>query len=209
MRMRCLNGAGIEVNVDAVILAGGQSRRMGVPNKALVSLAGKPLVNHVADRLSSQVDLVCLSGHKETLTNLGYPIIEDQGAKFSGPLAGLYSTLLYPKLTNADYLLLAPCDGPFIPENLVKELYEAVVQFDADVAVVRYEGFIQATFSLWNKRVLDAVRQALLVDQLGGFKPLLKRLKSEYLDWPKQKINPFFNINTEKDLYFAKRLLCP
>ena len=209
MRTRCLDGKGIEVNVDAVILAGGQSRRMGVPSKALMSLAGKPLVNHVADRLVSQVDLLCLSGNREILANLEYPIIEDQGVRFLGPLSGLYSTLLYPKLTNADYLLLAPCDGPFIPENLVKELYEAVIQFDADVVVVRYEGVIQATFSLWNKRVLGAVKRALLVDQLGGFKPLLKRLRSEYLDWPKQKINPFFNINTEKDLYFAKRLLCP
>jgi molybdopterin-guanine dinucleotide biosynthesis protein A len=197
------------MNVDAVILAGGKSSRMGVPNKALISLAGRSLVNRVADRLVSQVDLICVSGSQDILMSLEYPIIEDRVANFSGPLAGLYSTLLYPKLTNADYLLLAPCDGPFIPENLVKELYEAVVQFDADVAVVRYEGFIQATFSLWNKRVLDSVKQALLVDQLGGFKPLLKRLKSEYLDWPKQNINPFFNINTEQDLFFAKSLLCP
>ena len=197
------------MNVDAVILAGGQSSRMVVLSKALVSLAGKSLVNRVADRLASQVDLICVSGSRDILVSLEYPIIEDRVANFSGPLAGLYSSLVYPKLTNADYLLLAPCDGPFVPENLVKELYEAVIRFDADVAVIRYEGIIQATFSLWNKRVLGAVKQALLIDRLGGFKPLLDRLKSEYLDWPKQSINPFFNINTEHDLSFAKSLLCP
>ena len=197
------------MNVDAVILAGGKSSRMGVPIKALISLAGRSLLNRVADRLVSQVDLICVSGSQDILMSLEYPIIEDRVANFSGPLAGLYSTLLYPELTNADYLLLAPCDGPFIPQNLVKELSEAVIRFDADVAVIRYEGIIQPTFSLWHKRVLGTVKQVLLVDHLGGFKPLLDRLKSECLDWPKQSINPFFNINTEHDLFFAKSLLCP
>jgi molybdopterin-guanine dinucleotide biosynthesis protein A len=41
----------------------------------------------------------------------------------------------------------------------------------------------------------------------GGFKSLLAELKTVYLDWPEQPINPFFNINTLDDLAEAEGLL--
>ena len=53
---------------------------------------------------------------------------------------------------------------------------------------------------------MNAVEQALL-DNQGGFKSLFAELKTVYLDWPEQTINPFFNINTVDDLAEAERLL--
>ena len=121
---------------------------------------------------------------------------------------GLYSALLSDKLSSAQYLMMAPCDGPFIPENLVAALYREISAADADIACVRYQNFAQPTFSLWHKRVAPMVEQALLIKKNGGFKPLLEGLNSVYLDWPEQVINPFFNINTQDDLAEAERLLC-
>jgi molybdopterin-guanine dinucleotide biosynthesis protein A len=103
--------------------------------------------------------------------------------------------------------MMVPCDGPFIPKNLVAELYQLMVENDADIACVRYQGFAQPTFSLWHKRALPAVEETLLVKKMGGFKPLLAELKTVYLDWPEQPLNPFFNINTPEDLAEAELLL--
>jgi len=47
------------------------------------------------------------------------------------------------------------------------------------------------------------------VEKNGGFKPLLQRLNTLYLDWPEQNPSPFFNINTPQDLALAEKLLCP
>jgi molybdopterin-guanine dinucleotide biosynthesis protein A len=193
------------INVDGVILAAGRSSRMGSVNKVQSLLAGRTLLEHAVTKLTPQVDRLMVNGDKNLC---GDGAIADHLEGFKGPLVGLYSALLSDKLSSAQYLMMAPCDGPFIPENLVAALYREISATDADIACVRYQGFAQPTFSLWHKRVTPVVEQALLVKKNGGFKPLLEGLNSVYLDWPEQVINPFFNINTQDDLAEAERLLC-
>ena len=184
------------INVDAVILAAGQSSRMGVASKALLPLKGLSLLDHVITRLAPQVDSLVVSGDKTLLGDLEYPVVEDLTAKFSGPLAGLYSALIYSDLSDAEYLLVVPCDGPLVPKDLVARLYREIRLADSDVACARYEGVIQGTFSLWHKRQTAAIKNTLLVDKYGGFKPLLDKMDAVYVDWIKQSINPFFNISS-------------
>jgi molybdopterin-guanine dinucleotide biosynthesis protein A len=197
------------INVDAVILAAGRSSRMGSVNKVQAVLAGKSLLNHVIDRLAPQVDQMVINGDAGVCGDSGYVLVEDAFDGFQGPLMGLYSALNSEgNLGQATYLMMVPCDGPFIPSNLVAELYQQIVEQDADVACIRYQDFAQPTFSLWHKRVAPAVKEAMLVEKYGGFKPLLADLNTVYLDWPEQSISPFFNINTVDDLAEAEGLLC-
>ena len=185
---------------------------MGSVNKVQAVLAGRSLLNHVIDRLAPQVDQLVINGDAGTCGESDYPLVEDALDGFQGPLMGLYSALSSAKssdkLGQATYLMMVPCDGPFIPNNLVAELHQQVLEQDADVACIRYQGFAQPTFSLWHKRVAPAVKEALLVKKYGGFKPLLADLNATYLDWPEQSVSPFFNINTVDDLAEAEGLLC-
>lgn len=192
-------------NIDGVILAAGRSSRMGESNKVQSQLAGRTLLDHVRDRLEPQVDQLIVNGDSAICGETAVVDVID-GAK--GPLVGLYSALISEQLSAAEFLMMVPCDGPFIPTNLVAELYREIQLADADIACVRYGGVAQPTFSLWHKRVTPAVEQALLVKKQGGFKPLLASLDSRYLDWPEQVVNPFFNINTQDDLVEAEALLC-
>jgi molybdopterin-guanine dinucleotide biosynthesis protein A len=192
-------------NIDGVILAAGRSSRMGESNKVQSQLAGRALLDHVRDRLEPQVDQLIVNGDSAICGEAAVVDVID-GAK--GPLVGLYSALISEQLSAAEFLMMVPCDGPFIPTNLVAELYREIQLADADIACVRYGGVAQPTFSLWHKRVTPAVEQALLVKKQGGFKPLLASLDSRYLDWPEQVVNPFFNINTQDDLVEAEALLC-
>ena len=192
-------------NIDGVILAAGRSSRMGESNKVQSQLAGRTLLDHVRDRLEPQVDQLIVNGDPAICGEAAVVDVID-GAK--GPLVGLYSALVSEQLSAAEFLMMVPCDGPFIPTNLVAELYRDIQLADADIACVRYGGVAQPTFSLWHKRVTPAVEQALLVKKQGGFKPLLASLDSRYLDWPEQVVNPFFNINTQDDLTEAEALLC-
>ena len=50
------------MKVLGCIIAGGASSRMG-QEKSLVQLGGKPLISHVADRLSEQVDSLCVNAN--------------------------------------------------------------------------------------------------------------------------------------------------
>ena len=81
------------MRIFGVILAGGQGRRMGGQDKALVALAGPPLLAHVIARLEPQVERLALSanGDPARFARYGLPILPD--ALGAGPLAGVLAAL--------------------------------------------------------------------------------------------------------------------
>ena len=196
------------IDVSGLILSAGESRRMGSQNKALAILCGQTLVERVMDRLAPQVDRIIISGDRQLLGHLPYDIIEDETGPHRGPLMGLHS-VFQSSLVQSEHLMMVACDGVFFPTNLVAKLHALVLENNADIGCIRYRGFPQPMFSLWNKRTAPSIACAVLEKRLGGFKLLLASLRSVYLDWPENSINPFFNINTPKDLRYAETILCP
>ncbi|OSN07994.1 molybdenum cofactor guanylyltransferase MobA [Lonsdalea iberica] len=111
--------------ITGIILAGGQSSRMGGQDKGLLLLDGIPLYQHVLTRLASQVDSVLINAnrHHERYQQSGYPVIGDINRQFAGPLAGMYTGLV---TTETEWALFAPCDVPALPLNLVSRLQQHI-----------------------------------------------------------------------------------
>lgn len=188
-----------------VILAGGRSSRMGVTHKALLELNGKPLLAHVIDRLQAHLDPLMLSCESETseFDTFGLPVVPDLLAHFRGPLTGLCSALHYLVDSGQDTgLVLCPCDAPFIPDNLVETLIDAVQGDEKPVVVISYQGVVQPTFSLWQNHHLPLIHEAVLKDQ-GGLKRMLASLPHTVVEWMPSEPPPFFNVNTPAELKAA------
>lgn len=116
--------------IGALILAGGQGSRMGGVNKGLQLLDGKPLVQHVAERLQPQVDYLAISANNDLpqYQGLGFEVFSDEeSVQGKGPLAGIISAAAHIP-AYLDALLIVPCDTPFIPHNLVARLSGALFQ---------------------------------------------------------------------------------
>ena len=192
-----------------VILAGGRSRRMGGGIKALIPLAGKSLLQHVIDRLDSQVARLYLSVEKPAadFDRFGLPQLPDPEPGSNGPLGGLLAALERSAEDVCDGLLLLPCDAPFLPRDLGARLLACADDENADVAVVRHASRLQPTFSLWRRSVLPDVERAVLDDGMAGFKQFLATHRHAVLDWAGAGANPFFNINDPDALEAAARMI--
>lgn len=123
--------------LGALILAGGQGRRMGHVNKGLQDFAGLPLVQHVLTAIQPQVDVIAISANHDLATygQFGHPVTPDlPHVQGHGPLAGICSALsaLPP---NLDAILTVPCDTPFLPPQLVATLSQALFSASAPAAV--------------------------------------------------------------------------
>ena len=124
-----------KLSITAIILAGGQSNRMNGKDKGLMLLAGKPLYQHVIDRIEPQVNLVMINcnRHADLYSSLGYFVFCDDLKGFLGPLSGIYSGLLR---STTDWNLFVSCDTPFLPEDLIDRLakftetHQAIYPFD-------------------------------------------------------------------------------
>lgn len=114
-------------HITAVILAGGRSRRMGGMDKALLSLAGRPLIAHVADILRPQVPAVWINSNRPAVdyAALGLPVIADTLPNQPGPLAGLIAAF---QACTTPWVLVVPCDTPCLPTDLVARMCATVAR---------------------------------------------------------------------------------
>lgn len=197
----------VQTRPAGVILAGGRSRRMGRGPKALAPLGNKPLLQHVIDRVAPQVSDLKLSVEQpdERLAAFGLPQIADPGPD-AGPLAGLLTALVNLR-SNHSWLLLVPCDAPFLPHDLAARLMERARACSLPAAVVSYRSELQPTFSIWHRSVLRPLEEAFKGGRIAGFKQFLQILDAAVLEWPLADRSPFFNINDPQALLAADSLL--
>ena len=195
-------------SIAGVILAGGRSRRMGGVAKAHELLAGKPLIQHVIDRLQAQLGSLVLSVERESaeFAPYGLPQVADPEPGSCGPLGGLLSAMRQMD-AGYDWLMLAPCDAPFLPRDLAVRLKQQAVIAGGEGCVARYQDELQPTFSIWNRSLLPALESAVVEQGMGGFKQFLKAHPLAVLDWESADISPFCNINDPDSLAEVNRFL--
>ncbi|MFO7542711.1 MAG: molybdenum cofactor guanylyltransferase MobA [Thiobacillus sp.] len=124
--------------VAAVILAGGQGRRMGGADKGLIAYQGRPLIEWVRAVLTPQVDALVISANRnlDTYAAYGHRVLPDTLSDFPGPLAGVLAAL---QAVDADWLLVAPCDTPHLPADLAERLLAAAQRDHVPLAVAADE----------------------------------------------------------------------
>ena len=119
--------------VSGIILAGGQSRRMG-RDKALIDFQGQPIILHVmiALRLLTN-DIVVVSNRSDVYGSLGAPLGARVVADYDppcGPLGGIAAGLQAMK---SELAIVVACDMPFLNVDLLRWLIDQAVGYDAVV----------------------------------------------------------------------------
>ncbi|MBZ9660737.1 molybdenum cofactor guanylyltransferase MobA [Mesorhizobium sp. ESP-6-4] len=201
--------------VAGIILAGGQSRRMGGGDKPLLSLGKARLIDRVAARLRPQVATLGLNanGDPARFAGMGLPVIQDTVPGHAGPLAGILTGIEWAaKQTSCRWLVSAAGDTPFFPDNLVERLVLAAPDRPGTIAVASSDGRWHPTFALWPLGLRDALRHFLVDEDNRRVSAFMERHGHVEVEFPMieargQKIDPFFNINTPDDLAAAERLL--
>jgi molybdopterin-guanine dinucleotide biosynthesis protein A len=144
-------------DVTAVLLAGGQSRRMG-RDKALLCMEGLPVAQLLAKRLQALTDEVLLStNNPAAYTFLGLKTISDIHVG-GGPLAGLHAALVH---TQRPLVLLVACDLPGVPEFLLRRLVECSVGYDAVIPCTS-NGRLHPVCAIYNRTCLPAIERNLM-----------------------------------------------
>lgn len=138
--------------ITGVVLAGGMGRRMGGVDKGLQTLRGRPMAAWVVERLQPQVGTLIINANQnlDRYAEFGCPVVPDQIPDFAGPLAGLHAAL---SAARTPLVVTAPCDSPFLPEDLVFRLFSALTAADADLAVARTFDQPHPVFCLCQRRV--------------------------------------------------------
>ncbi|MGO5000126.1 molybdenum cofactor guanylyltransferase MobA [Oceanisphaera sp. W20_SRM_FM3] len=186
--------------VTAVILAGGEGRRMQGADKGLLSLWGRPLVRHLFERLNPQVDQVLINANRNQDRYREYaPVFSDNdslhsASDFKGPLAGMAAGLQHAA---HDWVLFVPCDSPLAPPDLAQRLSTAVSHC-GQIAVVDDGERVHPATVLLHKSLLPSLLAYLAAGdrKLQLWYAQHKLIKVDFSD----QRTAFTNLNTPEAL---------
>ena len=198
-------------NICGLLLAGGQSRRMGGGDKCLMTLGGKTLLQRIVDTAMPQVGPLVLNTNSDPALFGAYelPVAPDVIDGFAGPLAGVLTGLEWAQANapECDWVASFACDAPFAPADLVARLVAAVMDQDADMACANSGGRDHPVFAIWPVRLADDLRKAVVNEELRKVDVWTGRYKIARVEFDAGQGDPFFNVNRPEDLEAAAALL--
>ena len=186
-------------NITGVILAGGNSSRMGT-DKGILNLNGKKIVQYVIEALEPVVDDIIIIANNEHYSDLGFPVYKD-AIKDCGPLGGIYTALL--KISNPKAIILS-CDIPFVSSVFLSDIIRQSEGYDTAVPV--HDGKFEPLCSVYSKNCINAFKTALdkkifkLTDAIA-----LVNAKKIVLPSTKEIESNFINLNSQEDLNKYKK----
>jgi molybdenum cofactor guanylyltransferase len=177
----------------AVVLAGGQASRMGGGDKALLPVAGRPMLASIIAALDVPHIAISANGDPARFARFGLPVLPDGAFAGEGPLAGVLAGLDWAASLGVTTLLTVPGDTPLLPSGLAQRLAPAP-------GCACSAGRMHHLVALWPVSCRGRLRSLLSVPgprQVAGF---AERIGMRYVDFPVLSPDRFANINTPDEL---------
>lgn len=189
----------------ALILAGGESRRMG-QDKASLKLGDQTLLQRVTNIVQPLFSDVIVSV-RQPRPDCDLPQVSDDPLH-AGPLAGLAAGLARADTT---WVFAVACDMPFITPQLIECLAgfrsaEDYSQVDAVVPVVA--GYPQPLAAFYARHNLGVLREILNGNGRHSLRELLEKLTVRYVTETEMHtadpaLRSFFDLDTPQDMDIA------
>ena len=200
-----------EPNICGLLLAGGQSRRMGGGDKCLMELGGQTLLRRLIATAAPQVGPLVLNTNSDPalFRDYGLPVAPDVVDGYAGPLAGVLTGLEWAvaNAPHCDWVASFASDAPFAPTDLVSRMRTALEREDSDMACASSAGRDHPVFALWPVRLAAELRAAVVTEGVRKVDTWTARYTLARAEFGTAGGDPFFNINRPEDLAAAEVLL--
>jgi molybdenum cofactor guanylyltransferase len=197
----------VEPEASAIVLAGGQSARLG-SDKALLPVEGQPLLARTVGLLRAlSDDVVVVTNDPSRYAGMALParLVADESPGL-GSLMGIYSGL---RVVRHERALTVACDMPFLNPGLLRYLLSLSEGYD--VVIPRLEGLLEPLHAVYRRECLPAMARVLA----EGRRPIVSffpEVRVRYVE--AQEIDrfdagrlSFVNINTRQDWQQVQELL--
>lgn len=184
------------MDISAVILAGGKSRRMNGNNKAYLTYKNKTFIENIIEKLNKFDSIYVSVDEKSKYKDINLPLIEDE-YKDIGPISGIYCAL---KNISSDYIFVVPCDMPMINEDLINSLLNNLSKDDKAVVFKDDKDRIYPLCAIYSRKSISEIEK-MIQDNDYKLKNLVNNLKGKVISMKDENLNKsiFANINDPRE----------
>ena len=189
-----------ELNVSAIVLAGGRSSRFK-RDKALILWEGKPLIVRLVDMLKRMFgEIIVVTGDDRRYEDLLDVIVVDDLIKGKGPLGGIHAGL---SSSSNDYNLILPCDMPLLNEKVISLLLDEI-DGQARIILPVVRGYVEPLVGIYHRDCIPFAEMLLRGGKLKvlglmDFVPTKLIPESRVLEVDPD-LTSFLNLNRPEDL---------
>lgn len=141
--------------MTGIILAGGENKRMGI-DKAFLTVAGIPLIEHVLGVLGAVVQqIIIVTNSPERYRTYDARIVTDK-LGLRGPLTGMYSGLFS---SGSEYNVVVACDMPFLNPRLLSFMMELAPGYDA--VVPAFGELTEPLHAVYSRSLLPVIEERI------------------------------------------------
>ena len=181
----------VKAKAAAIIMAGGQSKRMG-QDKSMLEFDGKPMIQHTFEKLKPHFSQLLISANDKSKYSFLDALVVPDKAQGCGPLMGIACAV---EASSYDLNFVIACDIPEFDIGLIKKMIWSSHGFDV---VIPRKGTDknEPLFGLYNKSILANMNNAIdsgrrkIIDAFEG-------AKVKYLDIDEN--TSLINLNTMDD----------
>tara|TARA_B110000196_G_C20940629_1_gene564425 strand:- start:120 stop:740 length:621 start_codon:yes stop_codon:yes gene_type:complete len=198
----------LENKMAAVIMIGGQSKRMGGGIKSFIEFNNKSIFDRIIERIKPQIKKIIINcnGEEMTLNKYNLPVIKDLKNGYLGPLAGIHTAMSWLKKNEpeVEWLITLPGDTPFIPDDMVIK-FKNKISPNLKIILAKSENKIHPIIGVWNTSLFESLDKELN----KGLRKIISWAELhplEFLNFTSKKYDPFFNINLKEDIDLATKI---
>ncbi len=149
------NVSNANITKGAIILAGGDSKRLGQP-KAFLDFQGQSLIELMVNRLENYfTQLTVITDRPERYKHLPVKLTGDIIANESkSPLRGIHAGLSFSDLA---YQFVAACDMPFLNLDLINYMSDFAADYDA--VVPRIGDYYQPLHAFYSRYCIEIIER--------------------------------------------------
>ena len=194
-------------NILGVVLAGGKSQRFG-QNKTQVKLKNQLLIDYILKEIVDEFKetLIIANEPIKFIKSKSISVIKDYKSGL-GPLGGVLTAMKWIKDNNKAYKWVStfPTDTPFFKNQILKDFLNKINIDEGKLFFIKSNNTRHNIFGLWSIDLMDKLESDL---QKGERKVEVwaDSVGVEMINFDFENKDPFFNINTKKDLEIAHNM---
>jgi molybdopterin-guanine dinucleotide biosynthesis protein A len=187
-RIRLINNRWImQESATAIIMAGGDSSRMGF-DKSMLVINGRPIIERISEQLRDTFSQILISANEvDKYRHLGFKVIPDRQSG-QGPLMGIASAL---EASANEHNFVVACDIPNMDLRFIRRM---LAETDgADIVVpTTGDGKYEPLFAVYSKSALRAINDVLST-RGRKISDVFGRCRIKYIE---ARAERFVNLNT-------------